>query len=231
MRTYNIYCDESCHLEFDKSPVMVMGAIWFDIDKKQEICDRINTIKQKYGISKLKELKWTKVSPSLIECYKDLVNYFFDDDDLHFRALVVDNKQSFSHKKNKSYDEWYFKMYFQTIRGCIDPSEKYNVYIDIKDTCSRNRIAKLQEVICNSIYDFDHSKVQKIQAVRSEYISIMQILDILIGAIAYHCRDLMSSTSKNEIVQLIKDRSKYNLKQSTLLRESKFNIFHLQLEE
>jgi len=24
---YNIYCDESCHLEHDRQPVMVLGAI------------------------------------------------------------------------------------------------------------------------------------------------------------------------------------------------------------
>ena len=26
--TYNIYCDESCHLENDDKPVMLLGAIW-----------------------------------------------------------------------------------------------------------------------------------------------------------------------------------------------------------
>ena len=26
---YNIYCDESCHLENDCEKAMVLGAIWF----------------------------------------------------------------------------------------------------------------------------------------------------------------------------------------------------------
>jgi len=26
--TYNIYCDESCHLEHDGIPTMVIGAVW-----------------------------------------------------------------------------------------------------------------------------------------------------------------------------------------------------------
>lgn len=25
---YNIYCDESCHLENDREPVMLVGAVW-----------------------------------------------------------------------------------------------------------------------------------------------------------------------------------------------------------
>lgn len=231
METFNVYCDESCHLEFDKSPIMTLGAVWFNIDKTREITDRVNSIKEKYGVTKFRELKWTKLSPALYECYEALINYFFDDDDLHFRVLVVDNKQYYDHQKNSSYDEWYFKMYFQTLRGLIDPESKYNIYIDIKDTCSKKRIDKLQEVICNSIYDFDHKKVQKIQAVRSESIAVMQIVDILTGALSYYCRDIRTSESKNKLIQLIKHRSGYNLKKTTLYRESKFNIFHLQLEE
>ena len=27
MSIYNIYCDENCHLEYDKSDIMVLGAI------------------------------------------------------------------------------------------------------------------------------------------------------------------------------------------------------------
>ena len=29
---YNIYCDESCHLEQDGQPVMVLGAVWLSHD-------------------------------------------------------------------------------------------------------------------------------------------------------------------------------------------------------
>ena len=27
-QVFNIYCDESCHLEHDRQQVMVLGAIW-----------------------------------------------------------------------------------------------------------------------------------------------------------------------------------------------------------
>jgi hypothetical protein len=33
-KTYNIYCDESCHLENDKQEVMVLGAVWRKDKKK-----------------------------------------------------------------------------------------------------------------------------------------------------------------------------------------------------
>ena len=231
METFNIYCDESCHLEFDNSPIMVLGAIWLPNDKNIEIKTRINEIKEKYGITKFRELKWTKLSPSLYNCYKDIIDYFFDDDDLHFRCLIVDNKQSFSHKKTQSYDDWYFKMYFYTLHNIIDPHSITNIYIDIKDTCSRRKIQKLHDVLCNSFDDFDHSRIKNIQAVRSESIAVMQIVDLLIGAAAYSNRKLTSSETKLKLIQHIQNRAKYSFLKNTLPRERKFNIFHLQLGE
>ena len=31
--TFNIYCDESCHLENDGQKAMVLGAVWCPLDK------------------------------------------------------------------------------------------------------------------------------------------------------------------------------------------------------
>jgi hypothetical protein len=47
---YNIYCDESCHLENDNIPPMVLGAIWCPTFKKKEITKRLIEIKSKYGL-------------------------------------------------------------------------------------------------------------------------------------------------------------------------------------
>ena len=69
------------------------------------------------------------------------------------------------------------------------------------------------------------------QVIRSEEVEIMQLVDIMIGAMAYFSRGLSGMEIKNEIIELTKRRSKYRLKKSHLYREEKFNIFHLRLEE
>jgi len=43
--TYNLYCDESCHLEHDRQPVMVLGAVWCPLKKAREISVHIREIK------------------------------------------------------------------------------------------------------------------------------------------------------------------------------------------
>lgn len=87
--TFNIYCDESCHLENDHQKAMVLSAVWCSLDKTREIAVRLWEIKQKRGLTPHFEVKWTKVAPAGKALYLDLVNYFFDDDDLHFRALIL----------------------------------------------------------------------------------------------------------------------------------------------
>lgn len=66
--------------------------------------------------------------------YLDLVDYFFDDDDIVLRALVITDKDTLDHAQfNQTYNDWYYKMYWQLL-SIIDPEYSYNFYIDIKDT-------------------------------------------------------------------------------------------------
>ena len=55
--TYNIYCDESCHLENDKQSAMVLGAVWCPLDKTHEIAVRVREIKRKHGLSSKFEVR------------------------------------------------------------------------------------------------------------------------------------------------------------------------------
>ena len=91
---YNVYCDESCHLENDHQKAMALGCVWCPLEKVPEVMKRIREIKKQYNLNEKCEIKWTKISPSKIDFYKHLVDYFFDDDDLHFRCLVIPDKSA-----------------------------------------------------------------------------------------------------------------------------------------
>jgi len=62
-QVFNVYCDESCHLEHDRQSVMVLGAIWSPLEKTREIARSIRDIKERHGLRHAFEIKWTKVSP------------------------------------------------------------------------------------------------------------------------------------------------------------------------
>lgn len=227
---YNIYCDESCHLENDGINDMVLGAVWCPQAKFKEISERIKEIKAKYQVLPTSELKWTKIGPVKKELYRELMNYFFDCADLHFRCLIVPDKQQLDHVRfNQTHEDWYYKMYFDMLKVIFDPKDRYEVYIDIKDTNSHKKAEKLREVCSNNMYDFSGRIIRRIQPIRSNEVQIMQIVDILIGAVCYENRvfpeGFTKSKTKMELIDLIKERSGYRLKKSTLYKEDKFNIF------
>lgn len=235
--TFNVYCDESCHLQSDGHEIMALGSVWCPESKKTEIFERIREIKIKHNLrphhNKNKhfhtpefEIKWNKVSNTKLEFYKELIDFFFDDDDLHFRVLIVPNKKNLELEKyNLTHDGFYYRMYFDMLKVILNPEYGHNIYIDIKDTKSTQTVNKLTEVLRTSHYDFSNQVVRKIQQVRSHEVELIQLADLLVGAVSYVHRNLSGSKAKVELIEKIKHRSKYSLTKSTLVKERKFNIF------
>ena len=120
-------------------------------------------------------------------------------------------------------------MYFDMLKVILSPKDRYEIYIDIKDTNSYRKAQKLKEVCSNSMYDFSQSVIQRLQPVRSDEIQMMQLVDLLIGAVGYQNRVFPNGTTRSQakidIIELIKKRSNYLLTRTTLLRESKCNLF------
>ena len=223
---YNIYCDESCHLENDGLKVMVLGAIKCPIDQRMRISKEIKAIKARHKLASDFEIKWTKVSKTKLPFYLELINYFFNTPELGFRGLVIPDKSQLEHTRyNSNHDEFYYKMYFQLINFMLENHNKYNVYLDIKDTQGSQKVEKLQDVLANANYDFDREMIQKIQQVHSHEVEQLQLADLIIGALGYVNRELESSSSKLEIIKRIKKLSGLSLTRSTLPSAKKFNLF------
>jgi Protein of unknown function (DUF3800) len=223
---YNIYCDESCHLENDGQPIMVLGAVWCPQEKAREIAVRLREIKVKHKLPRDYEIKWERVSPGKLPFYIDVIDYFFDDDHLSFRAYVA-SKIGLRHDDfGQSHDTWYFKMYFQMLSLIVDPECRYRIYLDIKDTRSAAKVAKLHNVLCNNIYDFEQAIIERVRTVDSRQVEQIQLADLLIGATAYANRGLRTSPAKLAVVARVMRRSGRRLTTNTLPQARKLNIFH-----
>ncbi|MBY0502532.1 MAG: DUF3800 domain-containing protein [Bryobacteraceae bacterium] len=221
----NLYCDESCHLERDHHPVMVLGVVWCPQEKAREIAVRLREIKAEHGIHKDFEVKWTKVSPAQQGFYLHLLDYFFDDDDLHFRGWVA-HKAGLQHAGfRQTHDDWYYKMMFGLLEPLLSPDARFRIYLDKKDTRSASKVKKLHDVLSNNLYDFNRSIVERVQVVESHAVEQLQLADLLLGAVGYVNRGLSTSSAKNALVARIRERSGYSLLRPTLLREPKFNTF------
>ncbi len=230
--TYNVYCDESCHLEKDTHPVMVLGAIWCPVEDTRDIAVRLREIKTRHGLKSDFEIKWVKLSPAKQQFYLDLLDYFFDNDNLHFRALIVPDKSKLRHADyQQTHDDWFYKMYFEMLKTILSPQAHYRIYLDIKDTWSRKKVANLHNVLSNDIYDFGRQVIERVQTVRSHEVEILQLTDLLTGTISYANRHLTTSTAKQTMVERMRKRSGYTLLKPTLYQERKVNLFYWQARE
>lgn len=220
----NIYCDESCHLE-NMTEKMTLGLVWCPMEKTKEISKRIREIKTKHSVGSGFEIKWNKVSSAKKQLYYDVIDYFFDHPDFHFRAIVAD-KNGLNHNVfRQNHELWYYKMMFLLIKNVLNGDNKFNIYLDIKDTQSPMRTKKLHEVLCNSMHDFEHTSITRVQNINSRESEQMQVADLLMGAVGYANRGLDTSRSKLELVNRIRERSRRTLTQATWPSETKFNIF------
>lgn len=224
--TVHIYCDESCHLENDGMKAMVLGALWCPADYRKLLSRKIKSLKAAHGVPAGFEIKWVKVSPAKLPFYQALLDLFFDEPMLHFRGLVVPDKQLLDHGRfTQNHDEFYYKQWYTLLNRLIDPEKRYRIFLDIKDTQGRRKVTKLHDVLCNANYDFDRNIIGSIEQVQSHDVPLVQLADLLIGALSYVHRGLHGSPAKQALVAHIRYRSGLRLERSSLLQAEKFNLF------
>ena len=222
----HVYCDESCHLEHDQASSMVLGAVWCPAAHRAQLGRKIKALRAAHGLAPAFEIKWVKISPAKLDFYLALVDLFFDEPLLHFRGLVVPDKSALNHQRfDQTHDTFYYKMWFQLLNWLISPEQRLRVFIDIKDTRGQEKVKKLHEILCNANYDFDRNLIGSVEQVHSHHVPLLQLADLLIGALAYQHRGLSGSAAKQAIIERIQQRSGLSLERSSVVREEKFNLF------
>lgn len=221
--TYNVYCDESCHLENDKKKALVIGGVFCPKIHVTDVSQKIRSLKNEYDMPKMFEIKWTKVSDQKFNFYKSIVDLFFDLKYLSFRAVIAD-KTDLNHKLfNQDHDTWYFKMYYLMLQKKIIIGNDYNIYIDIKDTRSADKVKKLHEVLCNTFCDFDCERIRRIQTVRSHEVELLQMSDLLIGILSSNINSDLTSPGKLRLIKYFKENANQNMHKNTPLWSDKIN--------
>jgi hypothetical protein len=218
---YNYYCDESCHLENDNKQFMVLGYISIPYSRIKKIKEQIKEIRKKQ--KNTFEIKWTYANRWNYSFYSELIDFFFDISDIGFRAIIVDKHKYIADKCNNDYDRFYYLMYYQLIYHKLDTRCTYNIYIDIKDQLGANKINQLKDIL-----NVRMGVIQNIQHIRSHEVDLLQLCDLLIGALSYNLNNKKKdSISKIKLIDKIMERSGYDLSFQTPKFESKFNLFKI----
>ena len=90
---FDIYCDECfpdlfCS-EKPQARYALIGSLWLPTEKRAEFKTAIHALRDRYQVGG--EIKSRKVSPSRLEFYKALCDWFFDQgDDLRSRGITIE---------------------------------------------------------------------------------------------------------------------------------------------
>jgi hypothetical protein len=221
-KTFNLYCDESCHLENDHKKYMVLGCVSVAYNQVKRHTERIRELKQKHKF--FGEIKWSGVSRSKYQFYKELIDYFFDTD-IRFRAIVVDKNRIENNRFGQDYDTFYYKMYYQLLIHKKNSEYAYNVYLDIKDTLSAEKVNRLKDIL-----NVKFGVFRNVQNIQSKESVVMQLTDLLIGAVSYELNNESKKVNaKVLLIEKLKQHSNQEFFTSSHYKELKFNLFHIEL--
>lgn len=228
-KSYSMFCDESCYLQFDNSDIMCIGAIIVPDEDIDTYKSELKRIKRKYGI--IHELKWNTVSRTHLDMYDGILRLFFESN-MAFRSVLIKNKSNIqAHSMGR--DE-YNRFYYSVIERLIRFSIRHNlgavnscrVFLDLKDNNGKIKLAS----ICSELTSMTeiNDVITSMQNIRSHESQFIQLADIIIGAITYRARGLSGSEAKTHIVKFLEDLSGYHLDEGTEPGDNKFAIYDFQ---
>lgn len=224
----NVYCDESCHLERDESRYMVLGSIRCPKTEAKKYNADIIALKESFNRDKTYEIKWNKIYAGNVDLAVALIDYFFQNDRLKFRGYVIDKRGLDHDKYLQDHDTWYFKMYYKMFEFILELNYPLFIYLDVKDTRSGPKIKRLKEIMDHRCSTLGNIGVKNIQAIQSHEVQLMQLVDLLIGAIRYINEGKIASPNKMRVINRIIEKSGRSLKRNISLSDTKFNVFFWQ---
>lgn len=234
--TLLLYGDESCHLDHDDAKYMVIGLVCCAQTDKYALVNDIRDILEKHKFNRFSEFKWTKVSPGNSAVYKEILTYFMQDSRLFFRGVMAEKSQIKNDLLGQSHSEFYGKLYYRAIHyitvnsyGMYNGYKNYKIFIDISDTIGKGRIQNLRDIFYRMFSNRDLDKSIFIQEVRSDEAVLLQLADLICGAIQYLARSQyeIGKPGKSEVSQMLAERYFFDESQQNLFNNSqKFNILN-----
>ena len=223
---YHIYCDESSTV---KRKYMLIGGLWLPSQIEREIRNSLLDVKNNYGIQH--ELKWTKVSKTYFDIYRDFVNVFFDFQDLVFKCIIIDTSiLDYQNYHNGDKELGFYKFYFFLISRNLIPNSKHYLFTDSIDNREPNRLSDLKRII-NNWYkkncDPDWAPLINIEPKDSKKDELIQLVDILLGAVAFSWNQDGTSQGKTLLVKQITSNLGLNTKTLHFVTPKRFQKFNI----
>ncbi|MCC7049517.1 MAG: DUF3800 domain-containing protein [Alphaproteobacteria bacterium] len=229
-----VYVDESSQT---KHRYLILGALTLPIAKSTAFLESVAT--NRLPELPQGEMAWVKVSTTKLPAYLRVVDTFFDLGEAQFHIVVVDtSKLDHRYFNEGSREVGFNKEVYQLVRKCgrLYRSDVFHVYLDERN--SPQPAEKLRTIL-----NFGASKsgdkrawpFRRVQFRDSSKSPILQVADILTGAIAFHLNghatSAGASNAKLTLSRHILGRARIQNPALDTSVSGKFTIWHRQLRK
>lgn len=226
---FEIYCDESGLEALSNKTAhrfTAIGGIWIPSLYRKKMKEDILAIKLSHNVHG--ELKWQKFSPSYYALYKDVIDYFFQNENIRFRVILIEainvDHYTFNHDNPEL---GFYKFYYQLLHHWIFDYNNYNIFLDLKVNRNKGRLAELEKILDHSNLTSD---VVQVQGLPSEQSIGIQLADVLTGLIAAKFNQEIKSKAKLDIISHVENTYLKNSIAPTPKWEEKLNVFKIDLK-
>lgn len=226
---FEVYCDEAHPDLFTsakpQAQYLMIGSLWLPAALREEVKGKIKALRQEHNA--WGEIKWTKVSPSKLAFYIELVEMFIGyGDKMRFRCIAVDQSQINMDLHQGDHELGFYKFYYQVLHHWILDFNSYRIFCDLKSNREPARFPELRKVLDNANLSAD---VQCVQALPSKQVTLIQLTDLFLGAASSRLnKTLREGSAKETLVMELEQRLGRQLG-PTWRSERKFNIFNIDL--
>ena len=223
---YKIYSDES---STGGERYMLIGGLWVPWDDELAIRASLMAVRAKHQLRA--EMKWTKVTDKMLRAYMDFVDVFFEQCSMRFKCIVLDTRILDYRTYNSGDKELgFYKFYYQLISRNLSPRCEYWLYTDERQNRKPYRLEALKLAVNNWWTSKKQVRpLRHIEPCKSHNDDIMQLADILLGAIASAWNERKGRESKKLLKEHIAQHlSRPSLAIATAPNAPKVNIWKWQ---
>ena len=191
---YHIYCDESRQVE---DRYMVFGGIVVSDNSYSLVESAILKTREKTGL--YGELKWTKVSNQRYEGYQEFIDTFFHlarQGHLAFKSVIfdtanIDYQTNQSHEKEVGFYRLWYQFLINSFREyCPSCDCRWRILLD--ERSSNQSLSDFQLMLNHGLqqkYGVGTNVIRAVEPVVSHRAPILQLADIIMGAIGFVMND------------------------------------------
>ena len=196
---FEVYCDESRQELFRtrderQGKFVLLGSIWIEADQRARFKEALHALRDHHNVKG--EFKWNKVSPSRLAFYQELVEYFFQEN-MRFRCFVAEAHELDAARFHQADNElMFYKFYYQLLHHWILDCNRYRIFLDMKTNRVHSRLRVLRDVLSNANLT---SEIVDVQALPSREVDLLQLTDVLLGAVGYRFHGSEGSRAKQAV--------------------------------